>query len=140
MTGQLRGRSQAWAQLTGAMASASGDGGAVVLLEGGSGTGKTSLLHQVVRYGRTKDFRVLTNVGDTPSTAALLWALSESPRGTVWTEPPAALQGRLRARIGSRAGREPVLIALDDLHTANGATARVLRDLLEMPRHDNVVW
>ncbi|MEV4112956.1 AAA family ATPase [Nonomuraea sp. NPDC049695] len=141
-----RGRGREWRPVAALLRAIETGRGAMVLVEGGSGMGKTQLLHKATEAAARTDIAVAHGAADELGRLAPL-----APLATAFDEPaltsldPTPLPGvpcaeaadlrlslveRLRALLEERVGQGPMLITLDDLHWADPTTQLVLRSLL----------
>jgi DNA-binding CsgD family transcriptional regulator len=130
-----------------------GDAGAVILLEGTAGMGKTRLLDEAARMASRMDFVVGqggAEPGEGVELAPLMDALFQGdppplePRAL--RELPAAPEQRywllqeLQALLERAALRRPIFLALDDLQWADAGTARALRLLTSRLSGLPIAW
>jgi DNA-binding CsgD family transcriptional regulator len=123
MVAVLVGRERERALLEAAADQACAGAGALVVLEGEAGIGKTALVHAVLA---DRDLQVLDGVAvpGGPAFGPLLDAL----RGTGALELPMAAPPAeaLLGALAAVAGRRPAALLLDDLHWADDATLELL--------------
>jgi DNA-binding CsgD family transcriptional regulator len=109
--------------------------GAVVLVEGEPGIGKSLLLKNATDEAAAQCFSLVTGAADRLDQAipfaALRTALPEQISGSLT---------RSRAHLERRAAAGPVLVCFDDLHWADPATLAVLRVLARDLRTRPVAW
>jgi predicted ATPase len=117
--------------------------GAVVLVEGGAGIGKSRLLAEVAAMARRLSIRVGSGAADPGDTvvqlAVLMEALFEGPApilartalGNAHASPEQRywLLADLEALLEGAALKGPLLVCLDDVHWADSGTAAALRAL-----------
>jgi len=114
--------------------------GGVLLIEGEPGIGKSGLLRAAVDEAARQGFSLVAAAADelgravplAPLLAALPESRSARPDKADYTDPADAgvwLVDTFRARLEQRAGDNPVLVSLDDLHWADRATLAALRAL-----------
>ncbi len=119
-----------------------GDAGAVILVEGAAGMGKTRLLEEAARMASRMDFvvgRGGAEPGEAVELAPLMDALFQGDEPPLEPgalhELPAVPEQRywllqeLQAHLERAALRRPILLALDDLQWADAGTAAALRVL-----------
>jgi len=152
---RLRGRAAERELLRGRMLAAARDGrGAVVVLSGAAGAGKSRLLQEAWDLARGAGARLVSVAGDPDARVVphgpLLDAVQAGPRPLV---PPAVLadlpsgpeQGfwlrrELRAHLEQAALQAPVLVCVDDLQWCDPESLRLLRLLPADLSTDAVVW
>lgn len=129
------------------------DAGAVILVEGAAGMGKSRLLDEAARMARRMDFAVGrggAEPGDAVELAPLMDALFDGDpapleRGAL-SELPAGPEQRywlleeLQALIERAALHRPIFLALDDLQWADAGTAAALRVLSSRLNGLPVAW
>jgi DNA-binding CsgD family transcriptional regulator len=151
---QLRGRDPQLAALDRHLAEADSGTGSVVIIEGGAGLGKTTLLRAAVARARHLGFRTGCGTADPIDAVVGLAVLTEalfdgepplldrsalpsthaSPEQRFWLLQD--IEGLLeRAALGG-----PVLVCLDDLQWADNGTAAALRTLPQRLADLPVVW
>ncbi|WP_460307775.1 ATP-binding protein [Actinocorallia aurea] len=150
----LRGREAELARLAGLLESARAGSGAVALLLGEAGIGKTVLLEETAAAARAQGFSVslsraeelhemaplstlvsgLLHGADPLLSAADLGPLTSHHDQRIW------LVERLAAAIEERAAASPVLIALDDVQWADPLSRFALGHLPERLRASPVLW
>lgn len=125
--------------------------GGILLIEGEPGSGKTGLLRTALDEAAERGFSLVAGAADELGRAVpfapLLAALPES-RGPQPTEAgyadPADMGGwlvdKFRGLLEQRAGDQPVLVSLDDLHWADRATLAALRALPGQLAGYPLVW
>lgn len=150
----IRGRDVELAAIGGQLDRARSGVGAVVLLEGGAGMGKTRLLAEAERMARRLSFRVVTGGGDpgerVVEMSALMGALGDGPHSLIdvsvlrdlgaTTEQRYWLLHDLGRLLERAAGKGPILVALDDVHWADQGTASGLRTLPSRLREAPIMW
>jgi DNA-binding CsgD family transcriptional regulator len=128
--------------------------GAVVLVEGGAGMGKSRLLAEADRMARRLSFRVVTGAGDpgerVVEMSALMGALGGGPDSLLdvsvlrdlgaTTEQRYWLLHDLGRLLEQAARNGPILVALDDVHWADQGTASGLRTLPSRLREAPIIW
>ncbi|MGI5224973.1 helix-turn-helix transcriptional regulator [Actinoallomurus sp. CA-142502] len=147
-----RGRSREWRAVTAAIEAAQRSRGAVLLVEGQAGMGKSRLLSDAVEAAAARGFMLAHGAADEPSRLAplvpLMAALGESPQtlreGLDTTAETADLRlrllERLQSRLEERAAHGPFLIALDDLQWADPTTLLALRSIVPELASYPLVW
>jgi DNA-binding CsgD family transcriptional regulator len=139
----LRGRDSELAALTGLLGQVRAGAGAVALIEGGAGMGKSRLLKEVATIARGRGIRVGSGVADAGESVVQLSALMEALFGA-----PSPLLARadlrddhtspeqrywllqdLEALLERAALETPLLVCLDDMQWADSGTAAALRAL-----------
>src|SRR5690349_16806838 len=154
MQRRLRGRAAELAHLTGIVDEAGrGIGGAALVL-GEAGAGKTTLLDELVGYARARAHAVArANADEIDSMAPLSTLL----RALVGTTPSILRPGEitaLRTQAGTGravvrdvqsvlervAGGTPILIAIDDVDTADDLTVHAVRFLVRELASSPVTW
>jgi DNA-binding CsgD family transcriptional regulator len=151
---QLRGRDQQLAALDRHLSEADSGTGSVVIIEGGAGLGKTTLLRAAVARARRLGFRTGYGTADPIDAVVDLAALTEalfdgepplldrsalpsthaSPEQRFWLLQD--IQGLLERAAMSG----PVLVGLDDVQWADNGTAAALRALPQRLADLPVVW
>jgi DNA-binding CsgD family transcriptional regulator len=141
--GDLHGREAQLAHIQRELARVAEGSGAVVLLEGGAGMGKSRLLGEVADIARTLGFRIGTAAAE-PSErvvdlAGFLAALFEGteplldrrelPGPRAQPEQRFWLLGDLESLLEREALESPLLIGIDDAHWMDSGTAAALRTL-----------
>ncbi|GAA4802126.1 AAA family ATPase [Actinomycetospora chlora] len=133
MDGTLLERAGELAALDAALERAAGGAGSVVLVAGEAGIGKTSLVRAFLRAVGDRA-RVLQGACDDLVTPRTLGPLRDAARTTDGPLPRALASGdrdavlaAVRAELGD--GRRPTVLAVEDVHWADGATLDVLRYL-----------
>jgi hypothetical protein len=127
MAGRL-GERDALTRLVGRVATG---GFTAVEVTGEPGIGKSVLLAELARTSRERGYRVVTHTGP--------GCLVDKLREALGTEPcPAGAENRRACRkevrgLLARLAPPGVVLLLDDLHTAGGATLALLADLLDQP-------
>ncbi|GLZ31332.1 hypothetical protein Lesp02_35200 [Lentzea sp. NBRC 105346] len=111
--------------------------GAVVLVDGAAGIGKTRLLHEVAACAARDGVEVLAGRGDQLYQQIALAPLLDALGAPVWGG--AGLDG-LSAELERRESAGPVLIVLDDLHWADPTTFTALHTITERLAHRRVAW
>ena len=128
--------------------------GAVILVEGGAGMGKTRLLDEAAAMASRMSFTVGRGVADPRDTvielAPLLAALSEGPEAPfeqaklrdlpMRPEQRYWLHQDLQTLLEGYALQTPLLLCIDDLHWADSATTAALRALLPRLAAVPVAW
>jgi DNA-binding CsgD family transcriptional regulator len=128
--------------------------GAVILVEGGAGMGKTRLLDEAAAMASRMSFKVGLGAADPGDSvvelAPLLGALSEGPeppfeRAKLRDLPLRAeqrywLHQDLQTLLERSALQTPLLLCIDDLQWADGATAAALRTLLPRLAAVPIAW
>lgn len=127
--------------------------GAVVLVEGGAGMGKSRLLAEAGRMARRLSFRVVTGAADPGESvvemAALMAALGGGPDSVIdisalrdlgAPEQRYWLLHDLARLLEQAAENGPILVALDDVHWADKGTASGLRTLPSRLREAPIMW
>jgi DNA-binding CsgD family transcriptional regulator len=151
----LRGRRPEVQLLRSRLAAASRDGrGAVVVLVGDPGSGKSRLLQQVRLLAGEVGARVLDVLGDPDEDVIphgpVLHAVQAGPeplldRSALDRLPSGADQGWflrqvLLSRLQEVAVRQPVVVCVDDLQWCGHGTLRLIRTLPALLSTDAVVW
>jgi DNA-binding CsgD family transcriptional regulator len=150
----LRGRDVALAQLSETLARVRGGAaGAVVLIEGAAGLGKTRLLDEVATMAGRMEFAVgrgAAQPGDAVELAPLLDALfgGDPPpldRDALHDLPALPEQRywmlqELQALLERAALRQPILVVLDDVQWADAGTASALRVLTSRLTGLPIAW
>ncbi|MEU8178698.1 AAA family ATPase [Microbispora hainanensis] len=148
-----RGRAREWALVVGALEAAKVGRGAVLLVEGRSGVGKSRLLDITTTAAAEAGLGVAQGTADELTQliplAPLASALGESTRAL----PVAAevnvcshadqrllLVEQLQRRLEKRVAQEPMLLALDDLHWADPITLLALRSMTRELASYPLVW
>src|SRR4051794_16867498 len=145
MTAQIafRGRDEELAEIGAALGDAARGRGATILVEGPPGIGKTRLLAEAAAMARRLHLRVGNGEAQAGQhvmpLAPLLAALFEGPSPLLHAGLLDDLSGRVEERywllqelgalLEAEAAREPLVIALDDLHCADAGTLIALRTL-----------
>jgi DNA-binding CsgD family transcriptional regulator len=120
--------------------------GAVILVDGEPGSGKSGLLRDATDEAAEQGFSLATGAAD-----QLAQAIPFCPLRTALREPFARLAAdhhdstawwiaEIRAHLEQRATVAPVLVCLDDLHWASPATLAVLRALPRDLNRQPVAW
>ncbi|MGH3389393.1 MAG: AAA family ATPase [Actinomadura sp.] len=148
-----RGRDREWRLVTDLLRAAELCRGGVLLVEGTSGMGKSRLLGDAIEAAAERGFALANGRADEPSRLAplkpLIDALGEtfdtlrSSEGGVLSDAVDLrlwLLERLQIRLEERAGRGPLLIALDDLQWADPTTILALRSLIPELAYYPVAW
>lgn len=130
-----------------------GDAGAVILVEGAAGMGKTHFLDEAVRMARRMDFAVGrggAEPGERVELAPLMDALFQGDPPPLepgaLSELPAVPEQRywllqeLQALLERAALAGPILLALDDLQWADAGTAAALRVLTSRLNGLPIAW
>ncbi|MER6789279.1 AAA family ATPase, partial [Streptomyces sp. NPDC000658] len=150
----LRGREAELGQLTALIASVARTGsGALVLIQGEPGIGKTALLTEAVARAGAAGYSVGTGRADELHHIVPLSSLAASLHGERPLLPGDAfadlagghdqrirLVERLAEAIEAAAGSRPVLIALDDVQWADPLSRFVLKQLPTRLRTSPVLW
>jgi len=151
---QLRGRDPQLAALNRHLCEADSGTGSVVIIEGGAGLGKTTLLRSAVASARQLGFRTGCGTADPIDAVVDLAALTEalfdgepplldrtalpsthaSPEQRFW------LLQDIQALLERAAMNGPVLVCLDDVQWADNGTAAALRALPQRLADLPVVW
>lgn len=153
-TPPVRGRAAELTAIHDALATLGPDGGAVIVIDGPPGIGKSRLLAEAEARARETGVRVLR--GDAfggqrsvPYAPLLAAALDADPpvvdADSLWPPGVAAhprfrLVHELRAALARAASRGPLLVALDDLHEADDATLSALPSLVTGLARLPVLW
>jgi DNA-binding CsgD family transcriptional regulator len=133
---------------------AAGGAGAVVLVEGDAGMGKSRLLDEAAALARRRGFRVGISAADPDDSmvelATLMAALFEGPDPILdraeLPDPRTLPEQRywvlqdLQGLLARAARQTPLLICLDDLQWADGGTAAALRALPNRLATVPVAW
>jgi DNA-binding CsgD family transcriptional regulator len=149
-----RGRDRELGALGEQLGSVRSGAGAVVLIEGGAGMGKTRLLEEAAAMASRMSFEVGRGVADPGDSvvelAPLLGALSDGPeapfdRAKLRDLPLRAeqrywLHQDLQTLLERAALQTPLLLCIDDLHWADSATVAALRALLPRLAAVPVAW
>ena len=151
----LRGRDAEVRLLRSRLAAARQDGrGAVIVLVGAAGSGKSRLLHEVRGLAADAGARVLSLAGD-PDAYALpygevLEAVADGPdplidRSVLVGLPPGEEQGwwlrqELQSSLEQVAMRQSVVVCVDDLQWCSHGTLRLIRTMPSLLATDAVVW
>ncbi|MEU5693074.1 LuxR C-terminal-related transcriptional regulator [Actinosynnema sp. NPDC020468] len=101
--------------------------GAVVLVEGEPGIGRTELLADAVRSARDAGIATRTAGANELTHLTALAPLAEALGEPVWDGNPMRLAATLRDRVTALAAAGPLLIALDDLQWADPMTLAALQ-------------
>jgi DNA-binding CsgD family transcriptional regulator len=128
----------------------SGNGG-VVLVEGERGIGKSMLLGESVDMAAESGFSLAVDAADQLGQVipfcTLRRALGESFAETIadfansdLSAAPGWWINQIRVHLEQRAGTNPVLVCLDDLHWASPATLAALRTLPRELKHRPIAW
>lgn len=128
-----------------------GRAGGILLIEGEPGSGKTRLLRAAMDEAAGRGFSLVAAAADELGRAVpfapLLAALPESrgpqPGEAGYPDPADVgvwLVDRFRSLLEQRAGDQPVLVSLDDLHWADRATLAALRALPGQLAGYPLVW
>jgi DNA-binding CsgD family transcriptional regulator len=148
--GALIGRSSERARLEIAARAAGSGRGAIVLLSGEAGVGKTSLAEQVLSKSGLRFVRGAASPSGSPYgplTAAMRSYLSAVPGGLDGCAPPmraqlavlgdrATVVEAIRCGLCTMAGDAPAAVLLDDLHWSDEATLELLA-LIARPIRDH---
>jgi DNA-binding CsgD family transcriptional regulator len=148
----LRGRQAELAVLRSALAESARGRGAVVLLEGEAGLGKTRLLATAAELGRTAGFTVAAG-GAAPGERTLHMALITQALLRLPEIGPAALPDlgahpdqenwflhELEMLLQERAQDAPLVVALDDLQWADRGSLDALRALVPRLLSAPILW
>jgi DNA-binding CsgD family transcriptional regulator/DNA-binding Lrp family transcriptional regulator len=150
----LRGRENELVVLQARIDELASGSGATILISGAAGAGKSILLAATAEMAETRGIRVFRGVGDPavqvvplaplldalvtgadpPVDASSLVELSRSPDQRFW------LLRELQQRLEVAALREPIVIALDDIHWADAATLSALSVLPRQLASHRVLW
>lgn len=150
----LRGRDVALAEIGVALDRARADGmGAVIVVEGGAGMGKTRLLSEAASMAARLEFAVGSGgaePGEQVDLASLMQALFE---GNTPPLDPVALRDlssepqqrywlllELESLLEQGSMARPIFLALDDLQWADAGTVTALRSLTTRLKGSPIVW
>jgi DNA-binding CsgD family transcriptional regulator/tetratricopeptide (TPR) repeat protein len=150
----VRGRDRELAQLGEGLDQVRSGHGAVTLVEGSAGMGKSRLLEEAGRMARRLSFRVVMGGADPGSSvvemAALMGALADGPTPVIdpsdLRDLGAAPEQRywllhdLQRLLEQAVADEPLLVALDDVQWADTGTAAGLRALPIQLRDVPLMW
>ena len=150
----IRGRDSELASVGEQLARLRSGAGAVILVEGGAGMGKTRLLDEAAAMASRMAFKVGRGVADPNDSmnelAPLLGALADGPEAPfeqaqlrdlpLRPEQRYWLRQDLQTLLEGSALQTPLLLCIDDLHWADGATAAALRALLPHLASVPVAW
>ncbi|MFI8948088.1 AAA family ATPase [Streptomyces sp. NPDC053750] len=132
MTGPLRERDDALALLTAETERARVGTGGLVLLRGATGTGRTAVLEAAARHAADRGLRVL-RVRCSPEDTGVPFATVLHLLGTVPEfadmapgDDDRGSAARLWRLLRSYAAERPLLVAVDDVHLADGPSRRWL--------------
>jgi DNA-binding CsgD family transcriptional regulator len=147
-----RGRVREWRAVLELLRTAERGRGAVLLVDGRSGLGKTRLLDAAAEAAAHRGFAVARGSADEASEllplSPLTSALGESVERLRTAGGPGVdpldlrlwLVERLQDRLEERAARGPMLITLDDLHWADPTTSLAVRSLVPELSSYPLVW
>jgi DNA-binding CsgD family transcriptional regulator/tetratricopeptide (TPR) repeat protein len=152
--GRLRGRGPEMAQLIGVLQETLSGTGSAAFVEGEAGAGKTRLLDELIAQARRQRVTVArANADEIDSMAplsTLLRAVAEADPAILAADEVAALRRQANAGpsvvrdvqsvLERVAGRAPVLIAIDDVDTADDLTVAAVRLLLRQLSSSPVAW
>jgi DNA-binding CsgD family transcriptional regulator len=150
----LRGRDRELAVVGEMLDRARSGEGAVLLVEGRAGMGKSRLLAEAQRMAQRLSFRVASGAADPAESvvemAALLDALADGPDAVIdlsqLRDHAAAPEQRfwllhdVARLLRQTAADPPLLFALDDVHWADAGTASGLRTLPSRLREAPIMW
>ena len=137
-TPRMVGRQRELATLTAALESASAGRGAMVLVGGDAGIGKTTLVDEAVRTGAASGFQVITgycfDVENAPAYGVWRDAFSgifptQAADGGPQQDGASSLFADIEEFTLQSARRAPLLIVLEDLHWADRASLDLLRSI-----------
>ncbi|OAR22237.1 transcriptional regulator [Streptomyces sp. ERV7] len=134
MSGPLRERDRAQALVAEETERARGGTGGLVVLRGATGTGRTAVLEAAAEHAEGRGLRVLRVRCSAEDTAvpfaAVLRLLDPVPEftGLAPAEDEHGTADRLWRLLRSYADGGPLLLAVDDVHLADAASCRWLRD------------
>jgi DNA-binding CsgD family transcriptional regulator len=141
-----RGRTREWGVVTGLLDAAQAGRGGVLLVDGPSGIGKSSLLTEALDAAAERGFMVARGCADELGRLVPLAPLT-SALGVPVRAPGADvddlrlwLVDRLRARLEDRLADRAMLITLDDLQWADPMTLLALRSLIPELSSYALVW
>ncbi|MDT8913887.1 LuxR C-terminal-related transcriptional regulator [Amycolatopsis sp. PS_44_ISF1] len=138
-------RDQEWSVLAGALAALAGGTGAVVLVEGEPGTGRSRLLGEAVAAAGPHGVVACSARADELSQWTPLAPLTDALGATQWAltrtdDTPVRLSARLLGEIEERARRAPQLIVLDDVQWADPVTLAAVHSFVTQLRDAPVTW
>src|SRR5271154_397531 len=150
----IRGRDSELASVGEQLARLRSGAGAVILVEGGAGMGKTRLLDEAAAMASRMAFKVGRGVADPSDSmnelAPLLGALADGPEAPfeqaqlrdlpLRPEQRYWLRQDLQRLLEGSALQTPLLLCIDDLHWADIATGATLRALLPHLASVPVAW
>jgi DNA-binding CsgD family transcriptional regulator/tetratricopeptide (TPR) repeat protein len=151
---RLRGRGQEMAQLISVLQETLSGAGSAAFVVGEAGAGKTRLLDELIAQARGQRVTVArANADEIDSMAplsTLLRAIAEADPAILTIDEVAALRRQANAGpsvvrdvqsvLERVAGRAPVLIAIDDVDTADDLTVATVRLLLRQLSSSPVAW
>ncbi|MEV6552400.1 AAA family ATPase [Streptomyces sp. NPDC051597] len=135
MSGPLRERDRAQGLIATAVERARSGAGGLVVLRGATGTGRTAVLEAAGAYATKAGLRVLRVRCSSEHTAVpfaavrQLLALDAELPHPLPGEDERARAARLWRTVRSYAAEGPLLLAVDDVHLADDASCRWLREL-----------
>jgi DNA-binding CsgD family transcriptional regulator len=144
----LRGRSREIDILDAAVRDVARGRGAIVLIEGRTGSGKTSLLQKALLPTRRDGLRLLQATALAAQRGAslkpLVDALSDGARPVLdvagLPDGHHAAIADVERHLSQAATRTPLVIAIDDLHNADDATLLAVRRLPGRLAHRAILW
>ncbi|WP_316741479.1 AAA family ATPase [Streptomyces sp. MK7] len=146
----LHGRDSELAILREAHTAVRSGGGMCLLVEGAPGVGRTRLLQEAVRIGRTEGFDVVRVEADEldqyASRSTLLAALREAGEGDGEepgqgvAEQPFWVLDRIAEILERRVRRAPVSVVVDDAQWADPTTLSALRALPKRLVDSRILW
>ncbi|MGV9345668.1 ATP-binding protein [Streptomyces spiralis] len=146
----LHGRDSELAVLRQAHTTVRGGRGMCLLVEGAPGVGRTRLLQEAVRIGRTEGFEVVRVQADEldqyASRSALQAALREAGEGDGEgpeqgvAEQPFWVLDRIAEILERRVRRAPVSVVVDDAQWADPTTLSALRTLPKRLVDSRILW
>ncbi|MBD3142045.1 helix-turn-helix transcriptional regulator [Microbispora bryophytorum] len=148
-----RGRTREWTLITGLLQEAQAGRGAVLLVEGRSGIGKSRMLHITTTAAARAGLGVAQGTADELTQLIPLAPLTTALGNTSRVLPPAAhinlcgqadqrllLVEQLQGQLEHRVAQKPMLLALDDLHWADPITLLALRSMTRDLASYPLVW
>lgn len=131
----LAGRDSLWGRMAQMLDHAAAGQGALLVLEGPVGSGKSRLLTELAHAGHSAGFRVVEVAPDPaepayrPISAALQALVGKEPAPIPTENPYGHVLGLVHQLQEAAAAGEPVLLCIDDLHEAGNLTALALVQL-----------
>jgi predicted ATPase/DNA-binding CsgD family transcriptional regulator len=135
-------RGQDWPRLVSSLRDVQRGGGAVFLVEGPSGIGRSRLLADTLDIAAKQGIRTCSAQADELTRWTPLAPVAAALDETVWTlaGTPMRLAARLLGKLEERVLTGPLVIALDDLQWADPITLAALQSFPAHLRSSPVVW